>query len=89
MSDSYPYSSYKNYLQKARVCLCGGERHWKGKGDREEYSVDKEARKAPYMTHWSPDKRTYVAAKALPGAGALIYMAVAKDPSQGWDIPKR
>lgn len=41
-----------------------------------------------YMSRWSPDKRTYVAAKPLPGRGALVYMAVAKDLSLGWEIPK-
>ncbi|PSN57175.1 hypothetical protein C0J52_01488 [Blattella germanica] len=33
------------------------------------------------------DGRTYVAAKPIPGCGALIYMAVSKDSSQGWDMP--
>ncbi|XP_018323905.1 uncharacterized protein LOC108736109 [Agrilus planipennis] len=41
-----------------------------------------------YMSRWSPDKRTYVAAKPMPGRGALIYMAVAKDPSLGWEMPQ-
>ncbi|XP_067005424.1 uncharacterized protein [Anabrus simplex] len=40
-----------------------------------------------YMSHWSPDRRTYVAAKPIPGRGALVYMAVTRDPDQGWDIP--
>lgn len=39
------------------------------------------------MNRWSPDKRTYVAVKPLPGKGALVYMAVAKDPSLGWELP--
>ncbi|CAH1376076.1 uncharacterized protein [Tenebrio molitor] len=38
-----------------------------------------------FMCRWSPDKRTYVAAKPLPGAGTLVYMAVSKDPSLGWE----
>ncbi|KAF5282504.1 hypothetical protein FQR65_LT14274 [Abscondita terminalis] len=42
-----------------------------------------------YMSRWSGDKKTYVAAKPLPGKGALVYMAVAKDPSLGWEFPKK
>ncbi|KAF5280253.1 hypothetical protein FQA39_LY18076 [Lamprigera yunnana] len=42
-----------------------------------------------FMSRWSADKKTYVAAKPLPGKGALVYMAVAKDTSLGWEIPKR
>ncbi|KAJ8915980.1 hypothetical protein NQ315_016657 [Exocentrus adspersus] len=38
-----------------------------------------------YMSKWSGDNRTYIAAKPLPGQGALIYMAVSSDPSLGWD----
>lgn len=37
------------------------------------------------MSKWSGDNRTYIAAKPLPGQGALIYMAVSSDPSLGWD----
>ncbi|XP_050309958.1 uncharacterized protein LOC126745932 [Anthonomus grandis grandis] len=40
-----------------------------------------------FMCKWSNDKRTYIAAKPLPGLGTLVYMAVAKDPSLGWDHP--
>ncbi|XP_030758613.1 uncharacterized protein LOC115884250 [Sitophilus oryzae] len=40
-----------------------------------------------YMCKWSKDKRTYIATKPIPGQGALVYMAVAKDPSLGWDHP--
>ncbi|XP_071444028.1 uncharacterized protein [Hetaerina americana] len=40
------------------------------------------------ITRWSDDKRTYVAVKAIPNQGAIIYMAVAKDPTQGWEIPQ-
>ncbi|KAF7271725.1 hypothetical protein GWI33_015434 [Rhynchophorus ferrugineus] len=40
-----------------------------------------------YMCKWSKDKRTYIATKPLPGQGALVYMAVARDPSLGWDHP--
>ncbi|KAJ1527530.1 hypothetical protein ONE63_007500 [Megalurothrips usitatus] len=39
---------------------------------------------APYLAHWSHDQKTYIAAKALPGKGALVYMAVSTDPSLGW-----
>ncbi|GJQ73312.1 hypothetical protein Trydic_g13683 [Trypoxylus dichotomus] len=38
-----------------------------------------------FMSRWSPDKRTYVAVKPIPQGGALVYMAVAKDPSLGWE----
>lgn len=41
-----------------------------------------------FMSRWSKDKKTYVAAKPLPGRGALIYMAVAKDVSLGWEQAK-
>lgn len=41
----------------------------------------------PYMSKWSADRRTYVAVKPIPGRGALVYMAVAKDPSLGWEYP--
>lgn len=40
-----------------------------------------------YMSKWSVDKRTYIAAKPLPGRGTLIYMAVSSDPSLGWEHP--
>lgn len=39
------------------------------------------------MSRWSADGRTYVAAKPIPGKGALVYMAVAQDASLGWDKP--
>lgn len=39
---------------------------------------------APYFAHWATDQKTYIAAKALPGKGALVYMAVSTDPSLGW-----
>lgn len=42
-----------------------------------------------FMSRWSGDKKTYVAAKPLPGKGALVYMAVSKDPSLGWEMPRR
>lgn len=41
-----------------------------------------------FMSRWSHDRRTYVAAKPLPGKGALIYMAVAKDLTLGWEQPR-
>ncbi|ENN71243.1 uncharacterized protein LOC125503390 [Dendroctonus ponderosae] len=40
-----------------------------------------------FMCKWSNDKKTYIAAKPLPGLGTLVYMAVSKDPSLGWDHP--
>lgn len=40
-----------------------------------------------FMSKWSVDKRTYIAAKPLPGRGTLIYMAVSSDPSLGWEHP--
>ncbi|KAF2903732.1 hypothetical protein ILUMI_02440 [Ignelater luminosus] len=40
-----------------------------------------------FMSRWSADRKTYVAAKPLPGKGALVYMAVSKDPSLGWEQP--
>ncbi|XP_073997962.1 uncharacterized protein isoform X2 [Rhodnius prolixus] len=40
-----------------------------------------------YTSMWSNDRRTYVAAKPIPGRGALIYMAVAEKPELGWTIP--
>lgn len=38
-----------------------------------------------FMCRWSNDKRTYIAAKPLPGAGTLVYLAVSKDPALGWE----
>ena len=38
-----------------------------------------------FMSRWSVDKRTYVAVKPIPGCGALVFMAVSKDPSLGWE----
>ncbi|XP_026286927.1 uncharacterized protein LOC113212446 [Frankliniella occidentalis] len=49
-----------------------------------EENVAESEPKEPYFAHWSHDQKTYIAAKALPGKGALIYMAVSKDPSLGW-----
>ncbi|XP_023312034.1 uncharacterized protein LOC111692327 [Anoplophora glabripennis] len=43
------------------------------------------AEETEFMSKWSGDNRTYIAAKPLPGQGALIYMAVSSDPSLGWD----
>ncbi|KAF6206056.1 hypothetical protein GE061_017281 [Apolygus lucorum] len=40
-----------------------------------------------FMSIWSPDKRTYLAAKPIAGEGALIYMAVTPHPELGWDLP--
>lgn len=40
-----------------------------------------------FMSKWSVDNRTYIAAKPLPGRGTLIYMAVSSDPSLGWEHP--
>ncbi|CAD7079968.1 unnamed protein product [Hermetia illucens] len=33
---------------------------------------------------WSHDKRTYIAAKQIPGCGTLIYLATSYDPRLGW-----
>jgi len=33
----------------------------------------------------SHDKKSYVAAKIIPGYGTLIYMAVTDNPDLGWD----
>ena len=33
---------------------------------------------------WSADNKTYVAAKAIPGYGTLVYLAVAYKPELGW-----
>ncbi|XP_017770940.1 PREDICTED: uncharacterized protein LOC108558521 [Nicrophorus vespilloides] len=41
-----------------------------------------------YMSRWSPDRRTYVAVKPMPGRGALVYMAVSKNPELGWEYHK-
>lgn len=49
----------------------------------------KKGKQAAFMSRWSKDKRTYIAAKPIPGKGALVYMAVSKDPSLGWDHPAR
>ncbi|KAL1497692.1 hypothetical protein ABEB36_008610 [Hypothenemus hampei] len=40
-----------------------------------------------FLCKWSNDKRTYLAAKPLPGLGTLVYLAVSKNPSLGWDHP--
>ncbi|KAK6625742.1 hypothetical protein RUM43_006041 [Polyplax serrata] len=37
-------------------------------------------------SHWSKDKKSYVAAKIIPGRGAILYMAVASDADGEWDI---
>ncbi|XP_019881462.1 uncharacterized protein LOC109609263 [Aethina tumida] len=56
------------------------------KGEETEAAVkDKCSCRKDYMAKWSPDRRTYIAMKPLPGKGALIYMAVTKDPSLGWE----
>lgn len=36
-------------------------------------------------SQFSPDKRSYVAAKIIPGFGTLIYMACTDNPELGWD----
>lgn len=40
-----------------------------------------------FNSRWSADKKTYVAAKPIPGKGYLVYLAVAQDASLGWDHP--
>ena len=37
------------------------------------------------MKQWSADRKSYVAAKVIPGFGALIYMASTDQPDLGWD----
>lgn len=37
------------------------------------------------MTQWSADKRSYVAAKIIPGFGSLVYMACTDDVDMGWE----
>ena len=37
------------------------------------------------MSQFSHDKRSYVAAKIIPGFGTLIYMACTDYPELGWD----
>lgn len=34
---------------------------------------------------WSADKKSYVAAKIIPGFGTLVYIACTNDPELGWD----
>ncbi|KAJ9580204.1 hypothetical protein L9F63_004147 [Diploptera punctata] len=65
--------------QEKMQCLCGGI---------QPGIEDECAQEIPnYLMHWSQDGCTYIAAKPLPNCGALIYMAVAKDPTLGWDMP--
>ncbi|XP_055917992.1 uncharacterized protein LOC129950172 [Eupeodes corollae] len=33
---------------------------------------------------WSPDRRTFIATKTIPGFGMLVYMAVTHEPELGW-----
>lgn len=40
-----------------------------------------------FMSVWSADKKTYIAAKPIGGEGALIYIAVTAHPEIGWDFP--
>jgi hypothetical protein len=37
------------------------------------------------MKQWSPDGKSYIAAKIIPGFGTLIYMACTSQPELGWD----
>ena len=37
------------------------------------------------MKQWSADRKSYVAAKVIPGFGALIYMASTDQPDLGWE----
>lgn len=34
---------------------------------------------------WSADRKSYVAARIIPGFGTLVYMACTDDPELGWD----
>ncbi|CAG9773845.1 unnamed protein product [Ceutorhynchus assimilis] len=56
---------------------------FKIEGDGKQGATDDDS----FMCKWSSDKRTYMAAKPLPGLGTLVYMAVSKDPTLGWDHP--
>jgi hypothetical protein len=37
------------------------------------------------VSRWSPDKRTYVSAKVIPGYGTLVYMATSSNPEMEWE----
>lgn len=37
------------------------------------------------MSQFSPDNKSYIAAKIIPGFGTLIYMACTDKPELGWD----
>lgn len=37
------------------------------------------------VKQFSADRRTYTAAKIIPGYATLIYMAVTNTPDDGWD----
>lgn len=43
--------------------------------------ADREGKEEVY---WSPDGKTYVAAKTIANVGTLIYIACAKSPEFGW-----
>lgn len=37
------------------------------------------------ISQYSKDKKTYIAAKVIPGYGTLVYMAVLDKPEAGWE----
>lgn len=37
------------------------------------------------IKQWSPDKKSYISAKVIPGFGTLVYMACTDQPELGWD----
>ncbi|KAJ3645676.1 hypothetical protein Zmor_023317 [Zophobas morio] len=74
-------SFFKYFLQVLHKAVQGED--LLGVSPLDEKLEDASAR--DFMCRWSDDKRTYVAAKPLPGAGTLVYMAVSKDPSLGWE----
>lgn len=51
----------------------------------DESSINQnDQRKEKNVKMWSKDRRTYTAARVIPGFGVLIYMAVTSDPELGW-----
>ncbi|RZC39527.1 DUF4485 domain containing protein [Asbolus verrucosus] len=74
-------SFFKYFLQVLHKGVQGDENL--GFSPLDDKNEEREAR--DFMCRWSDDKRTYIAAKPLPGKGTLVYMAVSKDPTLGWE----
>lgn len=53
-----------------------------------QFTDENEATAKHFLCRWSGDRKTYVATKPIPGKGALVYMAVSKEPKLGWDNPQ-